>query len=155
MTTKIIPDEKIFADHIKNLRPEDWRPLLDLIPEIERTTCFGKTSGGQEDTDGYIQMPYWIPSQVVERFHDVVYDIPVVFSFDWMKWDEGRKLLSDENTEFDSLDLLTKCKLITAIVRNNRFCDGYLVSAFESGLILKILKAIERDVTYETHRVSS
>jgi len=70
----------------------------------------------------------------------------MIISFDWGSWDEGRKIASDENFDFDTTDLLTKCKLITAIVRNDRFCEGALVSAFESGLILKILKSIENEV---------
>ena len=53
----------------------------------------------------------------------------------------------DENFDFDSTDLITKCKLITAIVRNDRFCEGALVAAFESGLILKILKSMEKEVS--------
>lgn len=55
-------------------------------------------------------------------------------------------MAGDESFDFDSADLIKKCKLITAIVRNDRFCEGALVSAFESGLILKILKSIEKTV---------
>jgi len=59
----------------------------------------------------------------------------------------GRNIARDNNIDFDTIDLLNKCKLITAIVRNNRFCEGALVSAFESGLILKILKSIEKEIS--------
>ncbi len=55
-------------------------------------------------------------------------------------------MANDKNFDFDSVDIPTKCKLITAIVRNDRFCEGALVSAFESGLILKILKSIKRQL---------
>ena len=54
--------------------------------------------------------------------------------------------MNDKNFNFDSIDIPTMCKIITAIVRNNRFCDGALVSAFESGLILKILKSIKHQI---------
>jgi len=58
-------------------------------------------------------------------------------------------MLNDKNFDFDSVDLVTKCKLITAIVRNDRFCEGALADTdladtFESGLILKILKSIQK-----------
>ncbi len=53
----------------------------------------------------------------------------------------------DDNFDFGTTDILKKCKLITAIVRNDRFCEGALVSAFESGLILKILKSIEKEIS--------
>jgi hypothetical protein len=42
--------------------------------------------------------------------------------------------------------VLTKCKLITAIVRNDRFCDGALIQAFECGLMLRIIKTIKKQV---------
>jgi hypothetical protein len=35
---------------------------------------------------------------------------------------------------YNTIEIPTICKIITAIVRNNRFCDGALVSQFESGL---------------------
>ena len=59
---------------------------------------------------------------------------------------EGQRMLQDESFDYDSIDVVTKCKLITAIVRSERFCEGALVSAFESGQILKILKSILRQL---------
>ena len=88
----------------------------------------------------------FLPASVVSRFLEVVYAIPIIIGFDWVAWDEGRRMASDENFDFDSTDLVTKCKLITAIVRNDRFGEGALASAFESGLILKILKSMEKEV---------
>jgi hypothetical protein len=61
-------------------------------------------------------------------------------------WAKGYDLINDENTDYNKLDSLTLCKLITSIVRANRFVEGSLVSNFESGTILKILKALERNV---------
>ncbi len=76
----------------------------------------------------------------------IVYRLPIIISFNWGAWEEGREIASNDDFDHDTLDLPTKCKLITAIVRNNRFCDGALVSAFESGLILRILKSIEKQI---------
>jgi len=56
-------------------------------------------------------------------------------------------MASDESFDFDTVDLETKCKLITAVVRNDRFCEGTLLSAFKSGFVLKILKSIEKEVS--------
>jgi hypothetical protein len=53
-------------------------------------------------------------------------------------WDEGRKMLNDTHFNYDTIDIPTKCKLITMIICSNRFSDGALVSAFETGLILKL-----------------
>lgn len=142
----MVINEKDCQDKIESLTRQDWSPLLALIPKIENTSKYGECSGGTADEEGVIQSPYCVPAPIVSQFLKVVYAIPVIISFDWASWDEGRKMANDDHFDFDSTDLLTKCKLITAIVRNDRFCEGALVSAFESGLILKILKSIEKTV---------
>ena len=54
------------------------------------------------------QIPYSVPSPLVSRYEKLVYEI-------------------------DKINVITACQLITAIARNNRFCDGALVDFFESG----------------------
>ena len=144
--TTMILNENNYIETINGYSKNDWKSLLDLIPEIERTHDFGEMKGGEKNEEGIIIMPYWVESSIVSRFHQLVYDLPIVINFDWGSWNEGRKIVNDKNFNFDSIDILTKCKIITAIVRNDRFCDGALVSAFESGLILKILKSIENQL---------
>ena len=122
----------------------DWKPLFDMIPRIEKTTSFGEEIGGGMDDDGVYHIPTWSSSKIVYEFLDVVYDIPIIIDFDWSRWDEGRKIAQDENFDYDTIDIPTKCKLITAFVRNDRFRDGALSGAFQKGTILKILKSIER-----------
>lgn len=143
----MVLNEDNYISRIKSLTPQDWQPLLELIPLIEEASKFGEWSGIQKDESGVMRFPRITPASIVTQFTDVVYDIPIIIDFDWMSWTEGERIVQDERFDFDSLDLPTKCKLITAIVRNDRFCDGYLVSAFESGLILKILKSIKKEVS--------
>ena len=91
-------------------------------------------------------MPYTENAEIVSGFIDVVHDIPVIISFDWGSWNEGRRIARDEKFDFNTIDIPAKCKLITAIVRNDRFYEGALVNAFESGLILRIIKSIEKQL---------
>ena len=72
--------------------------------------------------------------------------MPILISFDWGSWDLPVKIEKDENFDFDIIDIPTKCKVITTIVRADRFCEGHLVYTFESGLILKILKSIKKQL---------
>ena len=139
-------NEKDCEDRIEALTRQDWSPLLALIPKIENTSKFGEWSSGMADEEGVIHLPYCVPEPIVSQFLEIVYAIPIIISFDWGSWEEGRKMANDDNFNFDCTNLLAKCKLLTAIVRNDRFCEGALVSAFESGLILKILKSIEKTV---------
>ncbi len=138
------------SNHIQTLNSytlQDWKPLLDLIPIIEQTESFGEVRIKQEaDEELCIIMENWDSADIVYKFLDIVYDIPIVIDFDWSHWDEGRKMASDENFDFDTIDIPTKCKLITAFVRNDRFCDGALSGAFQRGTILKILKSIQKQL---------
>jgi len=102
--------------------------------------------GGEKDENGVTIMPYWNENVIVSQFQEIVYNMPIIINFDWSSWEKGRKIAQDENFDFNTIDIPTKCKLITAIVRNDRFCDGALISAFESGLILKILKSIKKQL---------
>lgn len=109
---------------------EDWKELVALIPEIEKTDYSSVVTG-------------WDYPEIVSRFHDIVYDKEMILLFDWPKWMEARELIDDKEADFSGLDLKTMCKLITVIVRNNRFSTGYLGSCFEDGIILKILYRIK------------
>lgn len=139
-------DEEDCKEKIHSFTHKSWKPLLNLIPKIENTWNFDDWEKGEKNEEGVIQFPYFIPADVVSRFLKIVYSIPIIIAFDWGVWNEGRKIANAPNFNFDNADLVTKCKLITALVRNDRFCDGALASAFESGLILKILKSIENQV---------
>jgi hypothetical protein len=136
-----------FPAHLDSMTKNDWQPLLDLIPELEKTMKFGKVEGGEKIEPGVFSMPYSNPSAVVWKFEQLAYEIGIVIDFPWMEWEEGRKLASADNLSIiDGLDLITCCKLITAILRNNRFCDGALVDFFESEVGLRVLRRMKEVV---------
>jgi hypothetical protein len=132
--------------HIESLTKADWQPLFDLIPEMERAESFGTWEGGGTDENGVINLPYPLEDAVVHSFLELVYKMGIIVSFNWGAWDEGREMANTENFDFDTVDVFTKCKIITAIARNDRFCVGALLDAFESGIILVLLKSIQRQV---------
>jgi hypothetical protein len=143
----MILKEDNYKEIINSYSQEDWKPLLELIPKIEKVKVFGDCTEAMKLLDkGIIDMNPYIEDEVVGEFRRIVYSISIIIDFAWVAWDEGRKYVGEENFDFDTIDVPTKCKLITAIVRNDRFCSGALVSAFESGQILKILKSIKKHI---------
>lgn len=138
--------EENYREKINSFSENEWRQLIELIPLVEKTQKFGEMAGGEKVENGVIIMPYWNQNAIVSQFQEIVYNIPIIISFDWGSWEEGRIIARDENFDFDTIDIPTKCKLITAIIRNDRFCDGALIEAFESGLILKILRSIKNQI---------
>ena len=120
-----------------------------MIPKIENTSRFGEWAGGEEDKEGVISFPYMREASIVSEFLEIVYDMPIIINFDWGGWNEGSEMVSNQNFNFDTIDLPTKCKMITGIVRSDRFDDGVLVGAFKDGVILRILKSIEKQIVEE------
>ena len=138
-----------YINRINSYSEKDWKPLLDLIPEIEKVDKFGDDTKAIELLEkGIFDMNPYVEHKIVEEFRQACYDIPIMIDFNWGAWDEGREMVSDENFDYDSIDIPTKCKIITAIVRNDRFCSGRLVEAFESGMMLKVLKSIRKQLSY-------
>ncbi|MCF8234038.1 MAG: DUF6508 domain-containing protein [Bacteroidales bacterium] len=137
--------EDNYYERITGLSKADWQPLLDLIPEVENASSFCTVHEGLEEDVIYLY-PTFDESDVVLRFREIVQDLPLIIDFNWGGWDEGKRMVGDENFNYDTIDIPTKCKIITAIVRNDRFCSGRLVSAFEDGLMLKVLKSIKRQL---------
>lgn len=123
-----------------------WAPLFDLIPKIEATDRFGEMVIDEGADEAPAQFPYYSADDLVFEFFEVLRQVSVLVDFDWPKWTEGQAMLDDERFDYDTVDLATKCKLLTAIVRSDRFCEGALEAAFRSGLVLKLLKSIQREV---------
>lgn len=139
-------NEENCIEKINSFSKHDWNPLLELIPIIEHKMTFYENEKRKIDENSLIFMAYYEPDKTISQFLHIVYDMPIIISFDWPKWDEGRKMARDEDFNFDTVDIPTKCKLITAIVRNDRFCDGALFNTFKSGMMLKILKSIKNQL---------
>ncbi len=138
-----------YIEKINSYTEEEWKPLLDLIPKIEKVEKFGDDTEAMKLLEkGIIDMHPYLEHEIVGQFREVVYSIPIIIDFDWGSWDEGREMLSNNNFDYDTIDIPAKCKIITALVRNDRFCDGVLVGAFEAGMILKLLRSIQQQLRF-------
>jgi hypothetical protein len=135
-----------FQQHLASWSKDDWHKLFSLIPKIKQSTQFGDFHNSEKLNDGTIQMPFWVNSEVVHEFISVVYELELVLAFDWINWEEGRAILNNKSQDFHTLDSVTLCKLLTAIIRSDRFCDGYLVEQFEEGIIPKIIQALNHNI---------
>ena len=138
----MIIKEKNCIEIISALTMEDWQPLLDLIPQIEGVEQFGDSTEAMKLFDqGIMVMNPYVEHEVVLKFRNIIDSMPITIDFSWPTWEEGRDMAGDENFDFNTVDIITKCKVLTAFMRNDRFCAGALIGAFESGIILKILKS--------------
>lgn len=114
--------------HLETLTRKDWDKLFDLIPKIERKHVFEEFSDIILETVG------------------VIHDLKINPIFDWMGWKEGEVIINDTRFDYHSLDTTTLCKLLTSILRADRFTEGFLVNSFSNGTMLKICKALRHNI---------
>lgn len=101
---------------------------------------FGKmTSTTDAERDGEVAAwPYWDSSPLAEEFIEMAYDAGWVHgNFDWSKWastNEGQTYLTDPSSIATATSHQLQ-KIITALLRSEKFCEGSVLQAFESGLI--------------------
>ena len=126
----------------KSLSDESINSILQYLPYFSKNNTFGEWKGSDENEDGVKTFPHLIYSTEVNQFVKLLYRTNFIVSFDWGKWDEGRKIISDKNL-IQKSDLLTLRMLITAVVRNDRFCEGSLLSSIENKTILTILQRLK------------
>ncbi len=120
------------------------RALADLVPILEAPDAdFGHWEGGTKDADGMLHMPWFEFGPTGDEFRAAVGRGGwVIAGFDWMTWmqgDEGQALRDRP----DALATATPeqlARLVTAIIRSDRFVEGSIVGAFESGLLTRIAK---------------
>ena len=132
--------------HIEKLSINDWAKLFALIPVIESTEKFVKSGGvikDKENPDSYKITPI-IADKVVLDFERIMYELGLVISFYWSKWDKGKNIV--KKGEYSNLETITLLKILTAFIRNNRFCDGALAAMFEDGTIETILKELKKNI---------
>jgi hypothetical protein len=103
---------------------------------------FGRWVTPPRREDGVIQLGWYDLSEAGQRFVSEMYELGWVYSFDWMQWlgsPEGR-LLSSGPEPVASASADDLARLLTAILRGERFADGNVEGAFESGILLAIAR---------------
>ena len=120
------------------------RQLAQFLPELEsREFKAGEMRGGESDGAGVFTMPYAGYSDTVNALvQHAYYHGWILRDFNWSEWaqtQEARDL-------FNNAEALAKAtpdqlaQLLTLFIRQDRFAEGTLLDAFNSGLILRIVQ---------------
>lgn len=92
--------------------------------------------------DGVISYIPWTAPIAYEAMK-FLYDNDLIIDFDWGEWDEGREFFKNKNPDkYNTLNKEWVLKLLTAVARNDRFCDGAWAGLFESGDAQKLFKRL-------------
>lgn len=119
------------------------RGLAAFLPAFEAPDFTFAQWHPAASTTGTLTLGFFTLSTIARDFYQAAYELGWVLSaFDWGAWigtDQARELM-------DRRDVLARAtpkdmaRLLTAIIRRDRFVEGALVEAFESGLLIAILR---------------
>lgn len=131
------------SDHIGSVPTSSLEALAKFLPAMKVPDfCAGTITAGSAQ-NGERQMPHASYAPMTSRFHQAAYENGwVLRDFDWMEWvasEEAQALLASEEA-IGRASASQLMKLLTVHVRSERFSEGALLRAFESGHILAIVR---------------
>ena len=106
---------------------------------------FGEWADAGPNEDGTLSLGWYRLSPAAEAFVRDVGGAGWIVPFDWPAWmatAEAKALVNDHG-RVASASVEELSRLLTAIVRSDRFTEGSIAGAFESGLIGAILARAE------------
>ena len=138
------PIDKAALEQFESLSTEDWKQITDLNARIQsHTGTWGQTRGDEKTESGEISVPYVTSAPLIYEFTRMWYDKNLVVLFNWSEWTEGREWYAHNDPQkYDILDAVTALKLLTAILRYDRFSDGALMGKLASGDFPKIINRL-------------
>ena len=126
---------------------ENLHALAAFLPKFESPGFeFGRVVAPPPGEDGVCQIPFSDFSPVASDFVDTCYKMGWVQQhFDWPTWKQSAEAvrLRDDPTALEQATPDQLRRLLTLLIRQDRFADGELGSAFEAGLLVRILQRIE------------
>lgn len=132
------------VDNYRNLSKENVEALRTIYARIQ--DCVGEwgVRHDNEHTKSGVLIFPWVENYfLIQDFVSFMYENKLVVKFSWVEWQEGRDWYAlDDESKYGKLDIETSLKLLTAIIRNDRFNEGALVSAFETGVFPKIIQKL-------------
>ncbi|HVE76449.1 MAG TPA: DUF6508 domain-containing protein [Actinomycetota bacterium] len=117
----------------------NWDELWKIWHQVQSERDYGTWAGGQKvDTrvvDGVeqavIQMPYVEHPRKVMHLIGLIYELGLVVPFDWSAWVKGKEYPRDASLE--GAPVADAVRLLTAILRADRFNEGTIRSTLEDG----------------------
>ena len=121
--------ERVATENLTRLTDRDRRGLGDALAAVERAEGFATWD------DNY---PTYTPE--VEHLLGLVRAAGFVIPFDWMGWDGVGRY--EGGSGLDAASPLDAVRLITAILRSERFGDGNIESALKRGTLQAAVRRI-------------
>ena len=123
---------------------ERLRALAQFLPVFEQPGFeFGTWHGSYESSPGVLALPFFERNETSQRFVSMAYDEGWVLpGFNWPAWQVTAEAMTlrDDPAALAAASPDQLAKLLTVLIRRDRFVEGALNSAFEAGLLTAIAR---------------
>jgi uncharacterized protein DUF6508 len=116
--------------------------LAAFVPVFDSPDfVFGRWEQPPAEPDGSLRFAYFVPSPEAEAFlGEVGRGGWIINGFDWKAWNGTPEAVGLRRGDgFERATPIALARLLTALVRQDRFVEGTLVEAHESGLLRRIV----------------
>jgi len=132
-------------------RAEDWEALRTAVDALADETTFATWAGGEvvgtTTVDGeerpVREMPYPMYTEPVRTVLERYRALGLMVSFDWVRWEDLPRY-RDHPLQLETAPVADAVRMLTSVQRSERFFDGSIEGALESGMIQIALARILR-----------
>ena len=116
-----------------------WVRLLDAIDVLGLVDKYGVWRGGRtiEGDEGVLEMPFVDYVDEVDRLVQALYEVNAIIDIDSIEVDIARQMVT-----CDPANVTDTVRMITTIVRVDRFSEGHLLRALEDGTLLVLARRL-------------
>jgi hypothetical protein len=141
------PPDAVFVAALRAVPDDHWDQLWRAYAEVSNETNHLTWGGGQVDVqivDGVerpvMHMPYAIYSDAVERLRSALGALTVPFA--WPQWDGITRYRTGRGMA--AAPVADAVRMVTAVIRSERFTDGSIAGAIEDGTLPAALERLRR-----------
>jgi hypothetical protein len=127
-------DEVDLVEGLRSAPRSAWMALWSAVDDLGATGLESTWRGGEPspDNERLIHIPWVEHSVEFGRVVVALYDVQAVAPFDWMDWYDEARYPNGEGLESAPLDDIVR--MMTVVVRSDRFSEGSLKAAVDSGV---------------------
>lgn len=133
-------DDMRLLQHLHSIPQEEWERLFSAVDSMQDSDWEVTAGGGTLTASGTIATPYPIYSPSVTEILEFLNQY-VTVPFDWVEWIETHSHMRKPES-IPSAEPADMIRVVTALIRSERFSEGTIASAITSGLLRAILERL-------------
>jgi hypothetical protein len=136
-----------FLDALAAVSADEWAALWRALDAMAAEREHADWAGGETrvDADGrtVTTMPYPVYRPAVEALRSAIGGTPLIIPFAWPDWSDLPRY-RDDPAGLASAPVADALRMVIAILRSERFTDGSIEGALQSGLLQAALGRLRR-----------